>query len=36
MPDEIAAATGRPSSDAARMYVARALVRLAEEMKDDE
>ena len=29
---EIAAATGKPSADAARMAVSRALVRLAEEM----
>jgi RNA polymerase sigma-70 factor (ECF subfamily) len=29
---EIAAATGRPTANAARMAVARALVRLAEEM----
>ena len=32
---EIAAALGRPTADAARMAVARALVRLAEEMGDD-
>jgi RNA polymerase sigma-70 factor (ECF subfamily) len=31
-PEEIALATGRPSADAARMYVARAMIRLAEEM----
>jgi RNA polymerase sigma-70 factor (ECF subfamily) len=33
--EEIAEATGRPSADAARMYVARAMLRLAEEMGDD-
>jgi RNA polymerase sigma-70 factor (ECF subfamily) len=32
-PAEIAIATGRASASAARMYVARALVRLGEEMK---
>jgi RNA polymerase sigma factor (sigma-70 family) len=32
-PAEIAIATGRASANAARMYVARALVRLGEEMK---
>jgi len=32
---EIAAALGRPSADAARMLVARALVTLAEVMRDD-
>lgn len=32
---EIAAALGRPSADAARMLVARALVALAEAMRDD-
>jgi len=35
-PREIASATGRPSPDAARVFVARALVRLANEMKRDE
>jgi RNA polymerase sigma-70 factor (ECF subfamily) len=30
--EEVAAATGRPSPDAARMAVGRALVRLAQEM----
>ena len=33
---EIAAALGRPSADAARMLVARALVALAEAMRDDD
>lgn len=33
--DELAAALEKPSADAARMAVARALVRLAEEMKRD-
>lgn len=32
---EIAAALGRPSADAARMLVARALVTLSEAMRDD-
>jgi RNA polymerase sigma-70 factor (ECF subfamily) len=32
--DEVAAATGRPSGDAARKAVSRALLRLAEEMRD--
>jgi RNA polymerase sigma factor (sigma-70 family) len=31
---EVATATGRPSADAARMAVARALVRLAESMRE--
>ena len=35
-PHEIAVATGRPSPDAARVFVARALVRLAREMQSDE
>jgi len=34
-PSEIAVATGRPSPGAARVYVARAMIRLAEEMKSD-
>jgi RNA polymerase sigma-70 factor (ECF subfamily) len=33
---EIAAALGRPSADAARMLVARALIALAEAMHDDD
>lgn len=33
---EIAAALGRPSADAARMSVSRALVRLAEELRREE
>jgi RNA polymerase sigma factor (sigma-70 family) len=32
--DELARAIGKPSPNAARMFVARALVRLAEEMRD--
>jgi RNA polymerase sigma-70 factor (ECF subfamily) len=32
---ELAAALGKPSADAARMAVVRALLRLAEEMKND-
>lgn len=35
-PEEIAAATGRASAHAARMYVARALARLVEAMKAHE
>lgn len=31
-PEEIAQATGRPTAGAARVYVARAMIRLAEEM----
>ena len=31
--EQLAAATGKPTANAARMYVARALVRLAEEMR---
>jgi DNA-directed RNA polymerase specialized sigma24 family protein len=32
---EVADALGAPSADAARMIVARALARLAEELRDD-
>ena len=35
-PEEIAIATGRASTDAARVFIARALVRLAEEMGSNE
>ena len=35
-PEEIAGATGRASANAARMYVARALARLVEDMRSDE
>ena len=31
---DVARALGKPSADAARMAVSRALLRLAEEMKD--
>jgi DNA-directed RNA polymerase specialized sigma24 family protein len=31
--EEVAAATGRPSADAARKAVSRALLRLADEMR---
>lgn len=33
---EVAALLGRPSADAARMFVARSLLRLAEKMRDEE